>query len=363
MTNITTDLRGAARDVGEAFGRQAAALIAEEHARMNLVLDDDGRRRIERFAAVVEAHCPWWLDEVAGIAAGSGIAAESILLANCKSLAADDPGSDDNCTSFIVMGDHSADGRAMMLKVRDFRRSDQVAGLRHVDATHRAVFGTNVDNLGYAFFANDKGLVGGNNTAGPVVDDPHAVAFDDCHVLRLVAETCADVDEAVDLVDALVRRGHVGFGGWERGMILLLMDARGKAVAVEVSPSRVVTRVLEGGRHVFANHFLTEEMSRLRPVEDMPVVSVGSSSTRLARGRQLMSEAPAKLIVDDLVRISRDEQNSPFSICNPTSTYPWQTVSAFVCRVADSVDHYDVRIANGCQADTEYRRWSMAGPM
>ena len=110
MINITTDLRGAARDVGEAFGRQAAALIVEEHARMNLVLEDDMRRRIGRFAAVIEAHCPWWLDEVAGIAAGSRIAEELILLANCKSLEADGLGSDDNCTSFVVMGDHSANG-------------------------------------------------------------------------------------------------------------------------------------------------------------------------------------------------------------------------------------------------------------
>jgi len=362
-TNITTDLRGEAREVGEAFGRRAAVLIAQEHARMNLLLDDDGRRRIERFVTVVEAHCPWWLDEVAGIAAGSGIAAEAILLANCMPFSADEPGSDDNCTSFIVMGDQSADGRPMMLKVRDFKPSVQVAGLRQVEARHRVVFGTNIDHLGYAYFVNDKGLVGGNNTGGPVVGDPQAVAFDDCHILRLVAETCTDVDEALDLVDLLVRSGHVGFGGWQRGVILLLMDARGKAVAVEASPSRVVTRVLETGRHVFANHFLTEEMSRLRPVEDMSSISVISSSTRLARGRQLMGEAPAKLTIDDLMRISRDEQDAPFSICNPTSTCPWQTVSAFACRVADTVDRYDIRIANGCQTDTEYRQWSMAGPL
>lgn len=363
MANITTDLRGAPHVVGEAFGCQAGASIAEEHARMNLVLDDDGRRRVERFAAIVAAYCPWWLDEVAGTAAGAGFAAELILLANCRPFEANAPGSDDNCTSFIVMGDHSADGWPMMLKVRDFRHSVQVAGLRHIDAAHRVVFGTNVDNLGYAFFVNDKGLVGGNNTGGPVVDDPVAVGFDDCHILRLVAETCTDVDEAIDLLDALVRDGHVGFAGWQRGMILLLMDARGKAVAAEVSPSRLVTGVLESGRHVFANHFLTEEMSRLRPVEEMSAASALSSSTRLARGRQLMGQAPAKLIVDDLVRISRDKRNAPCSICNPTSTYPWQTVSAFVCRVAETVERYDVRIANGCQADTEYRRWSMSGPM
>jgi isopenicillin-N N-acyltransferase-like protein len=122
------EIEGLPRERGRQYGEQARAQIAvsvdfykDEFERRSGLTWDEVRRRAPLWVPLVEAYHPEALEEVRGIAEGSGFAFEEILALNGRGeLRAGDPFVD-GCTSFALTGSASGDGHVYCGQNWDWR--------------------------------------------------------------------------------------------------------------------------------------------------------------------------------------------------------------------------------------------------
>ena len=181
----------------------------------------------------------------------------------------------------------------------------------------------------------------------------------DCHALRLLAERAADCDQALEIMRELVGRSDAGYGGYQRGMIFVLTDARGKAILVETTMSKIAWRWIESGKYVITNHYRIPEIRDLAPEELMGGFMVKHTKVRFERGRELLSKT-GRIGLEEMMRFARDPENPPWHICNAGERLPFKTVSGFICRTEPSKDPQSW-IANGCPTEVPFQRWGWNG--
>ena len=345
-------LTGTGREIGRKLGMRFKKNLKETP---NVPVQKD---RLRKFTAIIEETAPWWLEEVSGMAESADVKPEEILMRNCLPAK---PGKYylGGCTSFLIMGNRSKNGYPLLLKIRDEKPLFQIAGIKGISGTHRYIFGTNIDNLGIAHFLNEKGLAGANNTGSPVISGISDLGFNDCHIMRLVAEKAKNCEQALELIEKWIAKGYVGNGGYKRGMIFLFADPR-KGLVIENTAEKIDYRFVNKGIFIYTNHFLLGEMKSVIDGKRATEVPSVSSRIRRRRGKELIGKMKnAKVGIGDLKRISRDTGNFPYSICNSSDTFPWRTVSAFI----HSVDLHKRRsfVSNRAPVDTEYISLSVNG--
>ncbi|HWL51644.1 MAG TPA: C45 family autoproteolytic acyltransferase/hydrolase [Chthoniobacteraceae bacterium] len=321
---------GTAAEVGAAQQRAWRAAWEPFHARLHA----EGNRRIDaarvrQLVALLETWAPDWLIEAEAFA---GEHLEGYLDDQCRRLQPDPHTlAEANCSTLLALGRATADGAPLLLKIRDEAPHPQIRFRRKVGATRAVLTGTNLGNLGIAQMANDAGLVGANNTGGPLKECSGEVGLNDCLVLRLIAETCATCAEAVRLLERLAAARALGNGGYARGMIFLLADATGRGVIAECSRTEVAVREVTDGVCGRTNHFLLPEMGALGDPARNREIAVQSSLERYDRLMKLARELPT-LSPERLMEISRDTAGT-YPLCQSASTLPWRTVSSWVHRV------------------------------
>jgi len=283
------------------------------------------RERVAAFCRILERFAPHWLEELDAFA---GADREACLHFNCRKPTPSFPACQANCSTVLALGTRSHNGQPLLLKVRDEAPHPQIMFIRQVSATHPALSGVNVGNLGLAHFRNAAGLAGANNTGGPLVDDDSRVGLNDCHALRIVAERAGNCAEALELLRGLLAQRVIGHAGFAKGMIFLFADATGRGSVVECSRTRLAHRFYEDGIVARTNHFLFEEMESETDRSRFVEPSLRSSFARYERLQQLVGDHAA-LSPENLVSIASDAVGE-FPICNTTPRFPWRTVSAWI---------------------------------
>ncbi|MCX6991786.1 MAG: C45 family autoproteolytic acyltransferase/hydrolase [Kiritimatiellaeota bacterium] len=339
---ITGSARESGRQIGRLFGAQIAALTRD------IVIQPE---RLKKFRRMLEKTAAWWLEEAEGIAETAGIVPDKLLAANCL------PQKPNKyylggCTSFLVMPDRSQTGIPLLLKIRDEAPLPQVVGTKHIDGTFRYIFGTNLNNLGIAHFLNERGLAGANNTGSPIISGINDLGFNDCHIMRLVAEKAADCREALEVIREIVAAGFCSNAGFERGMIFLFADKTGQGLLVENTSATVVFKFVRRGAFIYTNHFLLPEGRRLINRRRNREVPMKSSRIRYRRSRQLLRATGPAINPEDLGRFSQDTENQPYSLCNGSDIFPWRTISAFIHEL-DALKPR-CRVCNGLPTETPY---------
>jgi isopenicillin-N N-acyltransferase-like protein len=117
------------RERGRQYGEQARAQIAvsvdfyrDEFERRVGLTWDEVRRRAPQWVPLIEAYHPEALEEVRGVAEGSGFAFEEILALNGRGeLRIKDPFGGDGCTSFSLTGEAAGDGHVYTGQNWDWR--------------------------------------------------------------------------------------------------------------------------------------------------------------------------------------------------------------------------------------------------
>ncbi|MFA6715856.1 MAG: C45 family autoproteolytic acyltransferase/hydrolase [Victivallaceae bacterium] len=273
--------------------------------------------RSRDFTNLLKKVAPAWLEEAKGIADGAGMNADELLMLNS-------PPSDTfskggmNCTSFMRIGDREN----LLFKIRDERNWTQHFVIKKNGNAMRFQAGTDIGNLGVAYFFNENCIAGANNTGSESKDISDEPRLSDCHILRLFAEQCKSVDDAPVLLEKLLKAKAVGGAGRDRGIIFLLVDKE-KGMLLECTSEDYALRVIDNGILSVSNHYLTRKAQswKLKKPRRNTVL-------RKKRIDELLDTCADNPTLKDIMRFSRDRKHLPHALCNDDGKHFWMTLSA-----------------------------------
>jgi len=231
-------LTGDARAVGEQWGRvnaesvRASMTAALASWRKTGLTDAEMKRRTEKFSRFIDRFAPHWLDELAGCAKAAGVPADDYLVFEAGS-----PRSIilmHECTSFAAVGSATADGAPLFHRVRDNRGQNNCAFYKAVaHASRPAAFfavGNTPHTLAVSCFVNEHGLAGSADMGGLKEDRPTGRGLMNSHVIRHVAERAARCEDALEIVQEMIRDRW--YAGGKQGTHWLFVDRHGKVLRV-----------------------------------------------------------------------------------------------------------------------------------
>jgi uncharacterized protein YukE len=234
----TVSLSGGAREVGRRFG----ALNREDiRQHMNDMLDGWRARglsdkqmleRSEPFRRFVAKFAPFWQDEMAGCAEGADVNLD--LFASFQAGKYRGLFFVDECTSFLAVGAATEDGATLFHKNRDNVARPQCAYHKCiVDAARPAAFHATGDtsDLGVMMMVNEHGLAGSADTGGLREDRPKGRGVMNPHILRLIAERAERCEDALEIVQQMIRDGWYA-GGAKTGTHWLFADRHGRGLRI-----------------------------------------------------------------------------------------------------------------------------------
>jgi isopenicillin-N N-acyltransferase like protein len=319
------DVAGSPEAMGAEHGRVARAPLrafAEERVRLAGTTAWTGRELDraqvlalgERCLDAHRAYAPDLAAEIAAMAEAAGLTPAEVLIANgftdfvdtvyavgggsptgasAPPAAAPTPEEAMDCTAFLVPGQRSADGHAMLGQTWDMHETatEHVIVLRGAPAHAPAfVAFTTVGCVGMIGM-NEYGVcIGINNLSAGDGDVGVTWPF----VVRKVLQQ-RDLDGALRcLTEARLAGAHN----------YLLLDRHGRGANVEATTTRTVVTPLAGDALVHANHCLIGETIALERPRD--AAAVASSARRLDRGVALLDRDG--LTPEDLQAVTRDDE-------------------------------------------------------
>lgn len=309
-------LEGSYGEMGLAYGRRLGPLVdrnLQDYLRRFRDVaglgEDQVRAWGERYRRVAEAYDPRIRTMLDGLAEGAGQPPALIFALNGRteilygSAAQDAPPPDDGCTSLAVLGTHTVDGHVLLgqnwdwhPEQREFtflletRDEDGFSVLTLAEAGMLAKSGFNSAGIGVC--ANL--LVSSADRGGDGV--PYHL------LLRGVLQSRS----MADALRAATSPSRVSSGN------LLVADAGGEAIDLEVYPGDFGYLLPEDGLLAHSNHFLTAV-----PVKDLKKGTAALTLLRPARARHLLQESLNRraVAVADLQRTFRDHYSFPNGIC------------------------------------------------
>ena len=318
---------GTHREIGQQYGEACRDLI---HQHRDLALDrlraklditpDEALDRTLWYRPSVQHHAPFFDDEINGMAEGSGISLAEAWLLQLRAEVAivtergldAEPG--DECTSFAVLPDATADGIAMVGQNADlppfYREIGVVAEMVFADmpAILMLLPAGQVSYLGI----NDRGLGVGANF---LTSDGWRTGFPRYLFSRL-ALTHDTVDAAIDTINGLHRASSRN---------LIMVDAQGTAADLETTPASTGRIDPRNGLLAHANHFASPEMQqeeRARPA------NLANSRQREATMWRLLEERHGALDPSAMQQILRDRASGPDCLCRHADDHPeWDTMT------------------------------------
>lgn len=331
---------------GLAYGRAAAAQTAHSvatYARLFAscgIAWSEAARRSRTYLPIIEALDASLLDELHGIAEGSGQPIEAILALNCRTeilpasylddaaahelaasaaaaLAANrSAGLQDwsECTAMCVAPEASADDAAWFAQNWDWigRQRDALVILKTVDAAGRRITTLTEAGMLAKIGLNDAGFALGLNIVRSLRDGVHPGI--PVHVLLRHLLSCESVAVARERLQAIAA---CGFGSSSN---IPCADALGEVTCFEVAPAGWAELKPVNGTVVHTNHFLCEA---LLP-QQAPVGAAVSSAPRLDTAAR--HAARPRLGLPELQAFLRDESDGYLSICrSPNPAWPLES--------------------------------------
>ncbi len=251
------ELEGSAWDIGYKRGRVFRDLL-RSLVETYLPYYTGSRKKeheklTERIAKEMRDLFPDKLEELEGIAAGSGIPKKDIFMINAwweNPVYPPKFPPDSGCSAFALTDTVVG---PVMGQTLDIRRNPYWVMIFVKPRKGYSFYGTlRVDMLGGCRCINEKGLCIGGGTVA--VKDrgeglPRPVVF------RALIERCSTVDEAVDFLGDVKVSVKVGTN-------LLILDSSGSVAVIEKSPTKMAVRWGDDGICA-TNHFISDEMRDL----------------------------------------------------------------------------------------------------
>ncbi|HET8627226.1 MAG TPA: C45 family peptidase [Thermomicrobiales bacterium] len=357
---------GSHRAIGRQFGEACAESIGR-HRELALarLRERSGIAPADAFAAAaryrdyVVAHAPFLDEEIWGVAEGAGLPlAEAYLLqlraeVAVPATAAPAPlpagalaEAGDECTTFAVLADATADGAPLIGQNADlpafYGEIGVVLELVPDDAPAVLML-TPAGQVSYIGI-NDRGL---GVFANYLTCDGWRVGYPR-YLLSRLALTRETVYDAIAAVRGVPRASSRN---------LIMLDAHGTAADLETTPTRDVRLDPEDGLLAHSNHYVA---ASLREEERSPETPRRNSEARLARMRDLLAAARGRLDVAAMQDILRDRAGHPDTLCRMPGDAAWSDVITFASLIA-APTRGELWVAVGPPNEHPYRRYAFAG--
>jgi isopenicillin-N N-acyltransferase like protein len=263
---------------------------------------EDAKRIGMRYADAIGAYAPDLLEEIRGVAEGSGNEVAEILALNARSEIALSARLVDGCTAFAVFGTATAGGDVLLCQNWDWRASQRAAFI--------VLLIERQDDPSITMLT-EAGIIGkiGFNSAGlgaclnAIVTDQ---VREDGTPLHVVLRRILDSRNLGDAIQA------VGTGSIASAANFLIAQDRGGALDIEAVPSDFDVLLPERDMICHTNHLRSP---RLVGVRDLGKIVLPDSYPRLSRVMRLLDERHGRLSEDEACAILRDRDNGPDSIC------------------------------------------------
>jgi len=352
-------LTGGHRQIGRQFGELAQPLIRQPLDQAIQRLEHGGRiSRADALAAAmryrpyVQAYAPFLDEEIVGVAEGAGLSLDDAYLLQLRAeaatpttaapailLAGPDDGPDE-CTTFVALGDLTADGETLAGHNADlpaFYRDIGVVLEIVPDDAPAVLMLTPAGQVSYIGM-NDRGL---SVFANYLTCDGWRVGFPR-YLLSRLALAQETVDAALAAVRAVPRASS-------RNMMFL--DAHGAAADLEMTATRDARLDPRDAVLAHSNHYTAPD---LRSEERADERYVANSTARLERIRELALERPGHLDVDGTQAILRDRACFPDTLCRQPGDWEGRDVMTFASLVA-SPARRELWVAVGPPNQHEYQ--------
>lgn len=321
----TVIVKGTPYEQGVMQGRELRDMILHNISEVKKKMEQD-RVNQERYQAFVSRNARFMeerhtelFEEMKGIADGSGISFDEILLLNIPAYFMTGYFNQE-CSMIMARGKATADGCTYVIKNRDMGTYiDQIAVQREYPDGLKILEVNGAGTVTYpASGMNSFGL--GVTTTGfwsPKVS-PDIETIDSTHIfvnVHLLLANCKTAKEALEYVKESPRMN---------GLNVILVDAE-DAYLVEMTKDDVYVEEDNGSGLLYCtNHYHSDKFKALNPgEEDYP-----STFKRFERVKELLDAQYGKIRFQDLFRIMSDHKNGGNAICrHPQPGYPSWTMS------------------------------------
>lgn len=272
-------------------------------------LDWDRARELSRqFIPVISEYNPDYLEEMRGIADGSGFDFEDILALNCRSelvfVGKEFDKMDGGCTSIGVSSDAGESGNAFLAHNWDWKTS-QRSSMVMMKIRQK-------NGKPTIFMVTEAGIIGktGFNSAGVALylnalSTNQAPGGLPLHMAMRGILDCETLAEAVKAATRMPLGCCANF---------MLGHKNGECIDLEIENDDFDVLYPQDGIIVHTNHFLSPRLP-IAPRKDTTKYKLTDSFVRLGRADKLMRAKKNKITVDDIIDVLSDHVEYPSSIC------------------------------------------------
>ena len=315
------------------------ALVAYERLfRAAGVSEEAQRAGAEQVLDNIEAWRPAFVEELAGVASGSGLSIEAIAALNARTeiLALGRKGAAECSTVTAVI-----DGRRIGAQTWDWHvELDPFWHTQRVSGTKFAFAGLTEQGILSKIGVNSAGLALHFNILGHAADGTTGIPM---HVLSAaVLSECATVDEAIELV----RQAPIGSSS-----SFTMLDAN-RAVSLEISPVGVYEFEERDGSVQRMNHFLSEEPLS----EQKSELYEPDSSERLSLVRSRLAHGLPDS-EESLIRLLESAEGEAPLTCRPDMALPFGEHWATLATIVTDPEARAIRILDGMPPEAETGTW------
>ena len=301
------------------------------------------------YRPVIEAVHPRYLEEMAGIAEGAGLALDDILAINVRTevmFAAVARKAAAECTSFAALPAATRDGHTLIGENWDWKR--------HMTDTTVVLEAVQDDGPAYVTVV-EAGLLAkaGMNSAGIGVAANSLVSDADrgeiglpYHVILRAILDAPNLPAALDAVAKHRRSASANY---------LVASREGMAVDIETAPgdhANVWLSWPQDDTIVHTNHYTCET-----GLKDVGRWWIPDSPFRLQRAATVMGAARGQVDPEALQALMRDHVNHPLGICaHPDTSLPEFEQDMSVAGILFDLDSATMWLADGQPCEHEFRR-------
>ena len=271
---------------------------------------DRAKQLSRKYIPIIESYNPDYLQEIYGVADGSGFDFEDILALNCRSelvfLGNEMDKADGGCTSIGISGDVGKDGCAYLAHNWDWKTSQRSSMI--MMKIHQK------NGKPTIFMVTEAGIIGktGCNSAGICLylnalstNEAPAGGGLPLHMAMRGILDCETLADAVKIATKMNLGCCANF---------MLGHKNGECIDLEIENEDFDVLYPKDGIIVHTNHFVSPRLPRY-PRKDTCKHKFADSFVRLGRADKLLRNKGQDISEKDIMEILRDHVEYPASIC------------------------------------------------